>query len=191
MLETEKMVLNAVNILLRTIGEISIQSIEDLGALIEAQEAVATIEEVTKAVLAERWDFNIDEGYTLPIAPDGTIPIAYNILDISSSDANLVMRQWKLYDKKNNTFIFESPQTVDVLWDMEFNSLTHPIRHYITIRAARIFAARAIGDSASFKYTIEDESSALYAARHSEAGTGRYNMLNGSFGLQVATKRDF
>ena len=189
MTESEKLKLRGVNVLLRTIGELSIQDVADIDILIEAQEAELTIEEVTKAVLSERWDFNTDVGYKFPIAVDGTIPIPNNVLNISSKDANLIMRQWKLYDKSNNTFVFTEPQEVDVVWDMEFNSLTHALRHYITIRSARIFSARAIGDSAAFKYTAEDEVSAMYAARHSESDTGRYNMLNGEFGTQVASKR--
>jgi len=189
-LEAEQLKLHAVNILLRTIGELGIETLSDIDVLVEAREAESTLEEVTLAVLSERWDFNTDIDYTMPIAPDGTIPIPTNILDITSKDGNLIMRQWKLYDKQNNTFIFDEPQDVNIVWAMEFNTLTHPIRHYITIRAARIFTSRMIGDKAAFDFTSKDEESALLSARHSESRSGNYNMLSGEFGSQVATKRE-
>ena len=183
-IDTEKLKLRAVNILLQTIGELPIQDEEDIDVLVEAQVAETTLDEVTSAVLSEGWDFNTDSGYTFPIALDGTIPIPYNVLELSSDDADLIMRQWKIYSKGNNSFIFTEPQEVNILWNLNFNELTHPIRHYITIRAARIFSARNIGDSAAFQYTKEDEMSAMYAARHSESRTGKYNMLDGEFGQE-------
>jgi hypothetical protein len=66
---------------------------------------------------------------------------------------------------------------------MEFNTLSHPIRHYITIRAARVFAARVIGDSNAISFTALDEEDAYLACRRSESRTGNYNMLNGLYGL--------
>ena len=182
-IDTEHLLLDAVNILLQTINQLPIEVEADFDVIMEARMARDTIFEVKRAVLSERWDFNRDNGYKLARDPQGMIPLSSNVLDVSGLGGNLIMRDWKLYDKKNQTFIFEDDQTVDIVWDMPFNSLSHALRHYITIRAARVFAARTIGEQAMMTYTAADEEDAFIAARRSEGRTGRYNMFNSGYAV--------
>ena len=186
--DTQKLLLKSVNILLRSIGELGISDEEDFNALVEANEAKETIQEVLDAVLSEGWDFNSSDGAKLVPQPDGIIPIPYNVLEVSSIDGDLIMKDWRLYSKSANSIVFESTQTVDIIWNVPFDSLTHALRHYITIRAALVFGARLIGDSAAFKYTSVDEDKAFYSAKHSDSRTGKYNMLNGAFGQTVNSR---
>jgi hypothetical protein len=182
-INTEHLLLNAVNILLQTINQLPIEVEADYDIIMEARMARDTIIEVKQAVLSERWDFNRDDNYRLARDLQGMIPIASNVLDISGLGGDLIMRDWKLYSKKKQSFIFEDDQLVDIVWDMNFNTLSHALRHYITIRSARVFAARTIGEQAMVTYTIADEEDAFLAARRSESRTGRYNMFNSAYGL--------
>ena len=184
----EKQLLEAVNILLETINELPIETEEDYELVIEARQARAKINEVTRAVLSEGWDVNKDTNWIFPLDQDGMVPIPENVLDITASNANVIMRNWKLYDKLKHTHIFENEVPCDVLWLLDFNSLTHPIRHYITIRAARIFAARTIGDKEAIAFNQIDEDDAQLAARRSETRTGKYNMLGGAYGLSAKAR---
>ena len=70
--------------------------------------------------------------YNFPPDTNGYINIPANVLDISSNDADLIMRDWRLYSKSNQTAIFDEPKAMNVIWDMDFNSLTHPIRNFIS-----------------------------------------------------------
>ena len=182
-IDTEHLLLDAVNVLLQTINQLPIEVEADFDVIMEARMAKDTIFEVKRAVLSERWDFNRDKNYKL--APDlqGMIPLSSNVLDVSGLGGDLIMRDWKLYSKSAQSFIFDSEQIVDIVWDMSFNSLSHALRHYITIRAARVFAARTIGEKTMITYTIADEEDAFLAARRSESRTGRYNMFNSGYGL--------
>jgi len=183
-IDTEHLLLDAVNILLQTINQLPIEIEADYDVLIEARMARDTLIETKRAVLSEKWDFNKDDNYKLARDSQGMIPLGSNVLEVSSIFGDdLVMRDWKLYSKRNQSFIFEDDQTVNIVWDMPFNSLSHALRHYITIRAARIFAARTIGDSAMVSYTKADEDTAYLAARRSEGRTGNYNMLSSGFGI--------
>lgn len=176
--DSSKLLLTSINILLQTINELPIENTDDLANSTTAQLAEMTINEVKKEVLAQGWHFNTDKRYPLPQDTSGYINIPYNILDIVASDGkNYIMRDWKLYDKDNFTFKFDAAVPCDIVWDMDFNSLTHPICHYITIKASRVFQARTIGDQAAYAYTIKDEEDAYLSARFSEGRTGRYNML--------------
>jgi len=181
--DSSKLLLTSINILLQTINELPIESTDDLINSTTAQLAEMTIIEVKKEVLSQGWHFNTDKRYPFPPDVNGYISIPANVLDIVSTVNNVIMRDWKLYDKNKYSFIFEDAVPCDVVWNMDFNSLTHPIRHYITIKAARVFQARTIGDQVAYAYTTKDEEDAYLSAKFSESRTGKYNMLSSMFGI--------
>ena len=181
--DSEKFLMYAVNVMLQMINELPVNDDIELQELVEAQLAVSVLIETKKEVLAAGWDINSDENYNFPQDTAGYISVPANVLDISSKDGDLIMRDWRLYSKADKTAIFTEPQLVDVIWDTDFNSLTHPIRNFITVRAARKFQARTIMDTSVYGYSQQDEEDAHLAARRSESFTGRYNMFtSGSFG---------
>jgi hypothetical protein len=181
---TEHLLMDAVNILLQTIDELPIEDEEDYDNIIEARIARDNIIEAKRAVLSEGWDFNTDKNWTLPLDIRHMIPVPQNVLDITANRSDVIMRDWRLYSKKDQSHIFEEEVPCDITWDLDFNSLSHPLRHYITIRAARLFQTRMIGDEKQTKYNEVDEEDARLAARRSESRTGQYNMLtSGLYGV--------
>lgn len=180
--DSSKFFLYSVNVMLQMINELPINDDVELAEIQEAQLASSVLIETKKEVLAEGWDFNFDENYEFPQDSEGYINIPANVLDITSKDGNIIMRDWRLYNKTDKTAIFTEPQTMDVKWDLDFNSLSHPIRNFITIRAARKFQARTVMDTNVYGYSQQDEEDAHIAARRSEGFTGRYNMLNAPYG---------
>jgi hypothetical protein len=175
--------LSSVNIILESIGELPLENEEDVDAILEARIARSSLIEAKLEVLSMGWDINTDDGYTFYPDTNGFISIPTTVLDIRSGD-NIVVRDWQLYDKANFTRKFTEPVQCDVKWNLDFNSLPHPIRYYITIKAARRMQGRNIGDSNAYSFTQQDEQSALIAARNSEGYTGQYNVLSGDFSAQ-------
>jgi len=117
------------------------------------------------------------------------IPVPMNVLDIVGNRGDVIMRNQKLYSKRNQSHIFEEEVPCDVVWLFDFNTISHPLRHYITIRAARIFAARTIGDKEMIAFNEVDEEDARLAARRSESFTGQYNMLSsGMYGVNNSAR---
>jgi len=180
--DSEKFFLYAINVMLQMINERPIADDVELAEILEAQVASSVLIETKKEVLSEGWDFNKDVGYSFPPDINGFINIPANVLDISSTDSDLIMRDWRLYSKQNQSALFEEPQSMNVIWDVDFNSLTHPIRNFITIRAARKFQARTVMDDAVYGYTAADEADAHTIARRSDGFTGGYNILDASYG---------
>ena len=174
--DSEKFALYSINIMLETIGEQPLEDEIDLANSLEGSIASNTLEEVKKSVLSEGWDFNKDDNYSLVPNNDGFINIPLNILDINSSDdSSVIARDWRLYSKTTQDYWFEDAVSCDIIWDLEFNGLTHPIRHYITIKAARIFQARLIGEGDAFTFSMEDEQGARQAALNSDSRTKKHN----------------
>jgi len=182
-LNTEQLLLDSVNILLETINELPLEEAEDFAQVVEARQAKGVLLETKRSVLSEGWDFNKDTDWKFPLDVNGMIPVPTNVLDITANRADVIMRNWRLYSKSDQSHIFEEEVPCDVVWYFDFETLTHPLRHYITIRAARIFAARTIGDKDAIAINEMDEEDARLAARRSESRTGQYNMLtSGQYG---------
>lgn len=180
--DSSKFFLASVNVMLQMINELPISDDVELSEILEAQLAASVLIETKKEVLSEGWDVNSDDDYEFPQDANGFISIPANVLDISSTDGNIIMRNWQLYNKKDQTAIFDEPQAMDVIWDLDFNTLSHPIRNFITIRAARKFQARTVMDTDVYGYSQLDEEEAHMIARRSEGFTGKYNMLTSEYG---------
>jgi hypothetical protein len=70
-----------------------------------------------------------------------------------------VLRSGKLYDKVNHTYTFPtgSPIKCDVVWLFDFEDLPQVFKDYVTQRAARVFAGRALGSTEMVNFNAQDE----------------------------------
>lgn len=181
--DSSKFFLYAVNVMLQMINELPISDDTELAEILEAQLASSVLIETKKEVLAAGWDLNTEDEYIFPQDSNGFIPVPSNVLDITDADGDIIMKDWRLYSKSEQSAVFTEPQSMSVIWDVDFNSLTHPLRNFITVRAARKFQARTVMDTSVYGYSERDEQEAYTAARRSESFTGQYNMLtSGTFG---------
>jgi hypothetical protein len=60
---------------------------------------------------------------------------------------------------------------------LPFEQLPQAARHYVTIKAARIFQSRTVGSDALYEFTALDEKDALLDLKRNEGITGDYNIL--------------
>ena len=179
----ENYMLDAVNILLETINEPPITDPEDIEHIAEAQQAQRKILEAKRAILSEGWDFNSDTNWIFPLGLQGMIPVPTNVLDLTANRSDVIIRNQRLYSKKDQSHIFEEEVSADVVWDMDFNTLSHPIRRYVTLVAANLFVKRSIADKVSIAYSEDDIQEARVNARRSESRTGQYNMFKSMYGI--------
>lgn len=184
--DSQKFLLNSVNILLQTIGELPIEDVSDVDAIIEARIARDTLLETKMAVLSFGWDLNTDEEYELHTDENGYINVSTAMLDINVPDSSIVIRDWQLYDKETKSRKFTSSVTATIKWNLNFNSLPFAFRNYITIMASRIFQGRLIGDKTVYSFTQADEQKAFLLLKRTDGFTGQYNMLStGNFGTSM------
>lgn len=153
--------LEAVNQMLSCIGGQAVVSLDNDNP--EVASAVAILEETTRGILAEGWNFNSEKEY--PFTPDSNkhIRIPENVVSFSLSfskhysDAQIVERQGKLYDKLNHTFEFEETLYFDVVWMFKFEECPMPFREYIASRAGRIYASRLVASREQVELISQDE----------------------------------
>jgi hypothetical protein len=155
--------LEAVNQMLAGIGQAPATALDQANP--ELSIAELTLDQVTKEVLGEGWHFNTEQNY--PLMPDnsGFITVPPNVLSLSDNKQSnrqvyqTVLRDGKLYDKLNHSFVFPtgSPVPCDVVWLFDFEDLPQPFQSYITQRATRLFAGRVQGAQDMVAFSSQDE----------------------------------
>lgn len=152
--------LEAINLMLGNIGESPVSSLSGTTDAFVVQ-CENILDETSRAVLSKKWHFNRDKDYALTPDVSGFIAIADNIITIDttarSAAKDVCVRAGKLYDIGEQTNIFTEPVYTDVVWEFPFGELPQWIRHYIAVRAARVFASRQLGDAVSERLTVDDE----------------------------------
>jgi len=175
MAETLTTELEAVNVMLRCIGEAPVNSITG-SVPAEVQVAVDTLREVSRKVQLIGWDFNSEEEVELTRALDNTVTLGSNVLkaDLSLTatgmgSAELVSRGLKLYDKKNHTYILTANPKCDIVYFLSWNELPEAAREYIKIKAARVFSDGTVGGEAIHQFTSQEELEAFQKMTEHEA----------------------
>jgi len=160
--------LQAVNLMLSNIGESPVASLTGAAGDVYVSTAISILAEVTRAVQEEGWEFNTDKDYE--VLPDGSsnVVIADNVvtMDTMPGGVDVTVRQGKLYDKENHSFLFTNGAfKVEVLWEFEFTECPQYIRQYIATRAARVMSDRMQGDVVNAQLSADDEQHALVVAK--------------------------
>lgn len=147
--------------MLGTIGESPINS---LNGVLPADTAIAMnlLTEVSRDTQAKGWHFNTE--FEVPLTPD--IDKKINVsgstlrLDLepkNQGDIDIVMRGTKLYDRKKRTYEFTDTIKATIVYGLDFESLPHVAKQYITIRASRILSDRMVGSVTNHQFTAIDE----------------------------------
>ena len=185
--------LDVVNIVLSNVGQAPVTQIDNDNPMVAL--AVNMVDEVAEAVQSEGWVFNYEMGY--PFLPDvnNEILIAENIIRIDETDPytdrELVIRSGKLYDKKAHSFKFTEKLYLDVTWLLEFEDLPQPVKQYIAIRTANLYAGRAVGSQEAVKFGEREEAAARATVLQYETEQGDYSFLGTEGNRKIPTYRPF
>lgn len=153
--------LEAVNQMLTCIGGQAVVSLDTDNP--EVATAVAILEETTRNVLAEGWNFNTEQEYPFTPGPSGSIVVPDNLIGFAPSftkhyaDLQLVERQGKLYDKLAHSYNFNETIYCDVTWGFPFEECPPPFKEYITVKASRNYAARLVTSKEQVELISQDE----------------------------------
>ena len=174
--------LDAVNVMLTSIGE---SPINTLGSgLQEAEIAEVVLDNVSRDVQSAGWHFNTEIRYKLIRTATKTINLPDNVVKIDKTsllrDYNLdvVERGRQLYDRIGNKYTFDDDIEVDMVVLLPFNEIPEVARRYITLRAARTYQQRIIGNDTLSKMLAMDEQQAWVSLRETEAEISDYTIFD-------------
>jgi hypothetical protein len=128
------------------------------------------------------WHYNTEKDVEMSFDSDGfiTVPTSVVRLDVAvgnHTDKDIVLRNGRLYDLKDHTYVFTEVIKVDAVYHLVWEELPESAKRYITIRAARILQDRVIGDQTQNAFTSRDEYQALVGLKEFEGDTADYTML--------------
>lgn len=198
--------LNAVNTLLAIIGEAPVNSLNP-PLTGDASLADQILDEVSREVQGAGWSWNTMLYDSIPLdastgqsqLPSNTLAVRFN--PISYPSQRFVLRGLRLFDRVKNTYDLRSSLGValtgnssnlvaEIVEELDWDSIPETGKRYITIRAGRIFANRAVTSASIESYTAEDEQNALQTLKRTEDMAQNYNFISGPddmYGGRVVT----
>ena len=187
--------LDAVNMMLMTIGEYKVNDLINLAGRSDAAIAKDILNNTSRAVQAKGWTFNMD--FDVVKIPDSNdqILLGNTVLRIDTSDkvrsgdSDIVERANKLYDRQKNTHVFTENVTVNEVKLLKFDELPEAARRFVAVRSARIFHDRVVGSGELHRFFQEDEAQAWSELLEYEGNVGDYTIFD-SYDVYRVVERD-
>ena len=152
--------LEAVNVMLGNIGESPVNALSPLSSLpVSARTAISVLDEVSRDVQSEGWHFNTVDKVTLSPNVNGEIFLTDDVLHIDTLDnsKDIVQRGQQLFDRGENTLVFDNDLKVAVTYLLDFTELHEQARRYITLKASRVFQGRIVGSQELEQQILREE----------------------------------
>jgi hypothetical protein len=163
--------LSAVNMMLASIGERPVNSLETSQRL-DVIRAVQTLNELNVLVQTRGWWFNEEHDVALPVNGDGEYELEANIVKVDTSDTsvnNFVVRGSTLYNTDTHTTTGHTDDLmVDYISLLPFDDLPETARMYIARRAGVVYQTRSVGSPTLFEFTERDAQEAWGALINEE-----------------------
>ena len=187
--------LEAINTILQIIDEEPINSLNDELPL-EATTAIHNLEEVSREIQSKGYDFNTEYDFPLPPNLDGTITLPQSTLSfdipkqsINGGGIDYIQRGVRVYNRTDRTFIINKTLKAMVVSFLNWDDLPEQFRKWITIRTARITAARTVGDQATVSFSMQEEMEAKANAENSDARSSNATIFDNTIS-QLITNRN-
>ena len=187
--------LDAVNMMLMTIGEYKVNDLTNLAGRSDAAIAKDILNNTSRAVQAKGWTFNMDFDVVKKPNQNSQIPLGNSVLRIDTTNkvrsgtSDIVERANKLYDREKNTHIFTENVTVNEVILLNFDELPEAARRFIAVRSARIFHDRVVGSGELHRFFQEDEAQAWSELLEYEGNVGDYTIFD-SYDVYRVVERD-
>lgn len=141
--------IDAINRMLRYIGELPIPSAVTIDSLPEGHEAVyarTILQETSREEQEEKWWFNT---FDIRLVPDsqGYLLLPNNVVAYEGIDA--FQEGGLLYDRESQSPIFSGPQELTVRYEITFDNLPDVFRTYVVLVAARHLHTYLNGDEST------------------------------------------
>lgn len=181
--------LDAVNLMLRAIGESRVLTLED-ATHEDAADALELLRHHNMTVQEQGWRFNTRQNVLLTRDGSNNIPVPANTLRIEGygDDFNtqLAYIDGKLFDVANNTFVWTKDVYVTYVIHYDFAKIPQSARNYIVQCAGLEYVGNEAAASGRAAFTDNRKREALAALRRTESLIRKPNMLTDSYTIAKA-----
>lgn len=183
--------LDAVNLCLRYIGEMPVPSAVDIDSLDELHEARIIRNELlttSRELQTKGWWFNREPWEFIPNSVDSKITVPVPVLTIKGTGANYVIRGGNLYDVEGNTFIFNNKVECLVIWELTFEELPQSFAQLVAYTTAMNVQSFLRGDTAADQRLRQKVSEAYLVVQKEDLAYNQYNLIAGTRLVDRTTK---
>jgi hypothetical protein len=158
--------LQAVNMCLESVSSNTVASLDAEDTNSDAGIATKRIGEALRETCMEGWYWNTDLDIELQPDEDGFIQLPTNTVrfvqrySTGTTGMRLVIRDGRLYDTINHTYVIDLPVNADLTYIIDFDELPEAVREYITIKACRRFGVGKMASTTVYNFTKSDEDTA-------------------------------
>jgi hypothetical protein len=170
-----------VNALLEAIGEIPITDntqATTADATSDVGLALSALLRMNKTIQLNGYWFNKEVAYPLVPNTEGYIAVGDSVLSLYSSDN--IVKDHKLYSIADRSFIFETAQDCDIIFDIVFDDLPYVAADYITREATASFYNNILGDTQELGVLQQNAQKAGVALQKAQAKHRKVNLMTGS-----------
>lgn len=183
--------LDAVNLCLRYIGEMPVPSTVDIDSLDELHEARIIRNELlttSRELQTKGWWFNREPWEFIPNSVDSKITVPVTVLTIKGTGANYVIRGGNLYDVEGNTFIFDDKVECLVIWELSFEELPQSFAQYVAYTTAMDVQSFLRGDTATNERLRQKVAESYLVVQKEDLSYNQYNLISGTRLVDRTTK---
>lgn len=175
--------LDAVNLMLRAIGESRVNTLEE-ATNEDAADALELLRHWNMTVQEEGWRFNTRENVLLVRNGSNEHILPANVLAVKtvgdSADVRVSFIEGKLLDVQNDTFVWDRDLYVTYVLHYDFSKLPQSARNCIVQHAGLEFIGNESPSSNRPQFSRERLALARAALRRAESLIRKPNILNGS-----------
>ena len=172
--------IDAINRMLRYIGELPIPSAVTIDQLPEGHEAVyarTVLEETLREEQEEKWWFNT---FDIKLVPDsqGYLLLPNNV--VGYEDPDVFQEGGLLYDRSSQSPIFSGPKEMTVRYNITFDNLPDVFRTYVILTAARYLHTYLNGDESTQRELEQKINTARIKVEREHLKQKKFNLVRGN-----------
>jgi hypothetical protein len=184
--------------MLGSIGQTPVNTLEVSGVP-DVNRALRFLRETLKDLEAAGWSWNTDRNYKLLPDPSGYIAVPTGALEVDPEDVsiNISIRRnpatdnLSLYNADEQSFVFDAPVEVNIIWGYAFEDVPQAARTYVAIAASRKFQAQTVSSSSLDKFNEMDEQRAWNLLNRMERRVRDTNVFRSNPQAAKALRRRF
>lgn len=142
----------------------------------------------TKKILSNGWKFNT---VTIDLYPNtlGYIPIPATFLSVYSSDYNVTVRDWKLFNMDDMTYIWEEESiSCEIVQDIVFDDIPYMFANYIVQQASLESYINIIGNTDDISIRKLAVDNARREALRDDANAIKGNLLTDDYSTNLISR---
>lgn len=175
--------LSVINLMLGTMGELPLNSLEDTHALLPAMQGA--LDDANRRIQADGWWFNMEDLTLTPNPADQSVYLPNDCLSVRTPKYNLVKRGNRIYNLTGGTFVFtQSHLDVELIREVVFEDLPEIAASYISAVAILKFQTDYDGDTAKARQLAAEVQTAHIDINTAHTRNRRSNLLITNYRLQ-------